>query len=110
MSGRPCRRQSAANEDTTKQKVIVGVSTSPRRGEVGLRSNPGEGPQRIIETKTPHPDRIFDAIRPLPTGEVNRAPHQVQRESRLVFARSMTSSPRPLITARNTHRLKPLTC
>jgi hypothetical protein len=29
--------------------------TSPQRGEVGLRSNPGEGPQLQRETVTPHP-------------------------------------------------------
>ncbi|SDI29779.1 hypothetical protein SAMN05216338_102027 [Bradyrhizobium sp. Rc2d] len=29
--------------------------TSPRRGEVDLRSKSGEGPQLHRETKTPHP-------------------------------------------------------
>src|ERR1700733_5251977 len=34
----------------------------------------------------------------------------VQRGRRFVLVRSTTSSPQPLMTARNTHRLKPLTC
>ncbi|MGY4290681.1 hypothetical protein ACVWXO_009947 [Bradyrhizobium sp. LM2.7] len=29
--------------------------TSPRRGEVDLRSKSGEGPQLLCETVTPHP-------------------------------------------------------
>jgi GAF domain-containing protein len=42
--------------------------TSPRRGEVGLRSNPGEGPQLSRGTVTPHPDRIWRCDPTSPNG------------------------------------------
>ncbi|WP_338691273.1 UvrD-helicase domain-containing protein [Bradyrhizobium sp. 26S5] len=52
--------------------VIPGDLTSPRlRGEVGLRSNPGEGdsPQTVLAEAAPHPDPL-----PVKDGEREQAP------------------------------------
>ncbi len=60
---------SARKHDRSKnvrlKRCLAACSTSPRRGEVGARSAPGEGGRVSREIVPPHPN-------PLPSGERER--------------------------------------